>query len=131
MYYNGSQWLNWNGATTLSRFWTRTATDRLVPTQYPGYIKVLCNKTGTKIWTYFILNSFVGYNPNPANANFNAGGKYDATYTNAKHLNSGIYKITFTGSVAGGYSPGNIETVVAPVGSRVITQLEAKNQFLR
>jgi hypothetical protein len=131
MYYNGSQWLNWNGTTTLSRFWTRTATDRLVPTQYPGYIKVLCNKTGTKIWTYFILNSFVGYNIYPNNPNYGPGGKYDSTYTNAKHLNSGIYKITFTGSVAGGYSPGSIETVVAPTGNRVITQLEAKNQFLR
>jgi len=131
MYYNGTRWLNWNGATTYSRFWTRTATDRVVPTQYPGYIKVLCNKTGTKIWTYFILNSFVGYNPSPNNPNFGPGGKYDATYTNAQHLNSGIYKMTFTGSVAAGYSPGSIETVVAPVGNRVITQLEAKNQFLR
>ncbi len=130
MYYNGTRWLNWDGATTYSRFWTRTATDRLVPTQYPGYIKVLCNKTGTKIWVYFILNSFVGYNIYPNNPKFGPGGIYDSTYTNAKHLNSGIYKITFTGSAAG-YSPGNIETVVAPEGSRVITQLEAKNQFLR
>jgi hypothetical protein len=122
MYYNGSQWLNWNGASTSSRFWTRTAQDRLVPTQYPGYIKVLCNKTGTKIYAYFILNSYVGYSPSTYT---------DQSLYNAKQVNSGIYKITFTGSVAAGYSPGSIETVVAPVDRRVITQLEAKNQFLR
>ena len=122
MYYNGTKWLNWNGTTTYTKFWTRTATDRLTPTQYPGYIKVLCNKTGTKIYAYFILNSYVGYSPSSYT---------DQSFFYAKHVNSGIYKITFTGSAAAGYSPGSIETVVAPVNGRVITQLEAKNQFLR
>jgi len=131
MYYNGTKWLNWDGTTTLTKFWTKTATDRLVPTQYPGYIKVLCNKTGTKIWVYFILNTFVGYNIYPQNPYYGPGGQGDTTVYNAKHVNSGIYKMVFTGSVAAGYSPGSIETVVAPVGNRVITQLEAKNQFLR
>jgi hypothetical protein len=131
MYYNGSKWLNWDGTTTLTKFWTRTAQDRLIPTQYPGYIKVLCNKTGTKIWVYFILNTYVGYNIYPLNPYYGPGGKGDTTFYNATHVNSGIYKITFTGSAAAGYSPGSIETVVAPAGSRVITQLEAKNQFLR
>jgi hypothetical protein len=131
MYYNGSKWLNWDGTTTLTKFWTRTAQDRLIPTQYPGYIKVLCNKTGTKIWVYFILNTYVGYNIYPQNPFYGPGGQGDTTVYNAKHVNSGIYKMVFTGSVAAGYSPGSIETVVAPVGNRVITQLEAKNQFLR